>query len=251
MEGMWQDDSRIPLEKGDYITVENSLYEVENLITSGGQGLLYRCKEVTFEKEIKKVVGTTDFCIKEYYPEGAERVERDLKINEEVEVLCKYVKPVDDEQWKQHQTQIAAVKDLAAKIRPKTHLANYLPIKVDKENLTECSLYVPENCSTLTQLLNTGMRTLFREDEPYSDLLRLKKSVDIIDALMESLIVLHEEAFSVHRDLTPSNVFWAKNKDGTGGIALPIDFACCVKIGERELFSVPRSPGYSDRKSVV
>ena len=78
----------------------------------------------------------------------------------------------------------------------------------------------------------------------HADLPRAKEAVKIIDSLIQTLIVFHEEVGAIHRDLTPSNIFWARNMDGSGD-AFPIDFSCSVRIGADKVILASRSPGYS------
>ena len=229
-----REDPRIPLTSGSIIKISHKLneletetisYYVEECIASGGQALLYKCKNS---------VGHP-YCIKEYYPFDAIRNEE--SDDKEIIPFCG---------WDDIRNGLQISQKLARSFAPTSHQAFFLPIDADDERMVEVMPYATNDCCTLGECV-----ARWDSECNVSSETRIKKAVQIIDSFLTVLVKLHEftgenNEFQglVHRDINPDNILWAENDDQTG-VAFPIDFSCCSEKDGNNSDCKSFSPGYS------
>ena len=229
-----REDPRIPLTSGSIIKISHKLneletetisYYVEECIASGGQALLYKCKNS---------VGHP-YCIKEYYPFDAIRNEE--SDDKEIIPFCG---------WDDIRNGLQISQKLARSFAPTSHQAFFLPIDADDERMVEVMPYATNDCYTLGECV-----ARWDSECNVSSETRIKKAVQIIDSFLTVLVKLHEftgenNEFQglVHRDINPDNILWAENDDQTG-VAFPIDFSCCSEKDGNNSDCKSFSPGYS------
>lgn len=229
--------NRTPLPENYSLHMENGgEYRIKKMIAEGGFSLIY---------EAETAGGTTPVVIKEYYPaEGAFRNEQNQ--------VCPLVN--SDESFYRNLTQFNNEGKTGGKIAKFTFQTvpflacgnGYAMMQKESEDMISIADLV-KRWSEKQPIPYTGDPE--DADPVFTDLVRLKYSLRIVENVLSALSIIHRSGF-LHLDISSRNVIWAGADQDTGRncVAFIADYGCSVALSDGAYqpgYQLSYSPGFA------